>query len=461
MKSCLPVVLLLFHLTLALAEDKDNQGKTIAPVIDQDPAMLVPPDDLKDNPAFAVAKEPPKITFSTLNGLPRRDSKTGGLWCSWGEGIVASNGKLYVGVGDHRGIDANCFLYEYDPPTHKHRQVLDMARLVGQKPGDYGHGKLHGRLDETPDGWIYMATYWGEHPDMPPAERSKIGGRLARYNVRTDTAEDLGMPLPGDSFPMHATDAARGVFHGLGLLGGYVAYDLHARRPLYAGPLPGDVTWELRSTLIDPKTGYCYGSETHTRRIVGYDPGRNVFFHTKATIPLHPETGKELKPWIRSYTRQRLLDGSFICQTYDGVMFKFFPDEERTELIGLNWVEGRYSTSMALSPDGRYLYYAVGAHGQTWQVGSPIIQMDTQTYARKVLAFLHPYYQQKYGYVFGGSYSVSLDQKAERLLIFWNGRFRSPEEKDDSFGHPTFMCLEIPAEERRIATSPAKAQPRQ
>ncbi len=77
--------------------------------------------------------------------------------------------------------------------------------------------------------------------------------------------------------------------------------------------------------------------------------------------------------------------------------------------------------------------------------------MDTQTCARKVLAFLHPYYQSKCGYVFGGSYSVSLDEKGGKLLIFWNGWFRSPEEKDDSFGHPKFMCLEIPLVERDIA----------
>ena len=63
--------------------------------------------------------------------------------------------------------------------------------------------------------------------------------------------------------------------------------------------------------------------------------------------------------------------------------------------------------------------------------------MDTQTYARKVLAFLHPYYQRKYGYVFGGAYSVCLDEKGERLLIFWNGRFRrAGDEQDDPFGHP-------------------------
>lgn len=256
------------------------------------------------------------------------------------------------------------------------------------------------------------------------------------------------MPLPGDSFPMHATDTRRGIFHGLGLYGGYVAYDVVKRRALYSGPLPGDVTWDLRCTLIDPKTGKCYGSEIHTRRIVGYDPATNRFFHTKATIPDHPRPENEKRSHIRSYTPRRLQDGSFIAQTYEGVMFKFWPDEEKTEFIGLNWNDGLYATSIALSPDDRFIYYTVGAHGSTWEAGSPIIQMDTKSYQRKVLAFLHPYFQDKHGYVFGGSYSVLIDSKGANLLIAWNGRFRQAEETGESFGHPSFMYLEIPADER-------------
>jgi hypothetical protein len=386
-----------------------------------------------------------------MTGLPPLTDKKrlGGLWTVWGEGLEASTGKHYSAVGDHRGVDAKTFLYEYDPATHEHRKVVDVAELIGQKPGDYGHGKIHGRLDETPDGWIYFATYWGGHPDaLPPDKLCRIGGRLIRHNARTGETEDLGTPLPGDSFPMHATDTRRGIFHAIGLYGAYVAVDLLEARTLYAGRLPGDVTWDLRSTLIDPKTGFCYGSESHTRRIVGYDPKRNAFFHTNATIPRHPFPKREIKPWIRSYTHRRLPNGSFIVQTYDGVMFKFFPDEQRTEYIGLNWGQGLYSASTALSPDDRYVYYAVGAHGSTWEFGSPIVQMDTTTYTRKVLAFLHPYYQKKHGYVFGGSYSVVLDRKGANLLITWNGRFRHADETGESFGHPAFMYIEIPPNER-------------
>ncbi|GMU25059.1 MAG: hypothetical protein AMXMBFR13_51300 [Phycisphaerae bacterium] len=430
------------------------------PVVDESADLLKVPAGLSGRDGFVVAKQPPRITFSTFTGLPtlRDTKKKGGLWSLWGEGVRAANGKFYVGVGNHRGRDANCYLYEYDPATHAHRQVVDVARLIGQKDGEWGQGKLHGRLDEMPDGWIYFATYWGEHPDrLPLDEQLKIGGRLVRYNTRTGETEDLGAPYPGESWPMHATDTARGIFHAIGLWGGYLAYDVFTGKKIFCGQLPGDITWDGRDTLIDEKTGFCYGSEMHTRRLVGFDPARAAFFHTKASVPRHPVAGKESRPWIRSYTRRRLRDGSFICQTYDGVMFKFFPDEERTELMGTNWGDGLYATSMALSPDDHYLYYTVGAHGSTWNAGSPIIQLDLRTNAKKVLAFLHPYYQEKHGYVFGGSYSVCADSKATGLLITWNGRFRKSDETGESFGHLSFMHLAIPAAER---TDPPAGQAR-
>jgi len=441
--------------------DKYADTPALGPVTDDDPALLRPPDSIAGSDVFTVAAAPPRTTLTTLTGLPTLTEETGGLWTSWGEGLLASNGKLYVGVGDHRGMDGRCYLYEYDPSTHEYRCVLNMVGLIGQEPGDWGHGKLHGRLDEMPDGWIYFATYWGGHPDhVKPEELVKIGGRLVRYNVRTGAAEDLGMPKPGDSFPMHATDVRRGVFHAIGLYGGYLAWDIEKRRPIFCGPFPEGYSWDIRVTLIDPVTGFCYGSENPPEaaahggcapgayRIFGYDPADNRFFTTKASVPPHPQIELEQKPDIRCYTRGRLPDGSFICQTHEGVMFKFFPDAQRCDLIGLNWVEGLYSTAIATSPKGRYIYYAVGAHGKTWQYGGPIIQMDTRTYQKKVIAFLHPFFLEKYGYTFGGSYTMGITPDGSRLVSFWNGRFREKQE-GDSFGHLAFLCIDIPESERR------------
>lgn len=73
----------------------------------------------------------------------------GTLWSSWGDGCVARNGMYYTSIGDHRGTDANSFVYEYDPTTHKLRRVVDVARAIGQKPGSYGHGKIHSGPEQS------------------------------------------------------------------------------------------------------------------------------------------------------------------------------------------------------------------------------------------------------------------------------------------------------------------------
>lgn len=162
--SVLTGIFVLAATTIVIAEqDTEPPPPAYGPVTDQSPVTLQAPAGSASRCVFSVAEKPARITFSTFTGLPAMTDKKklGGLWTVWGEGVRSSNGKYYVGIGDHRGIDAKSYLYEYDPATHKHRQVLDIQKLLSQRPGDWGHGKLHGRMDEMPDGSIYWATYWG------------------------------------------------------------------------------------------------------------------------------------------------------------------------------------------------------------------------------------------------------------------------------------------------------------
>jgi len=419
--------------------------------IDQSDAFLVPPPKLKDAADFVVAKRPPKILFCPVESLPPLPEGKG-LWSSWGQGILASNGKYYVGVGNHLGVDGNALLYEFDPQTGRQRVVLNLAEVLGLRPGEWGHGKLHGRLDELDDGRLVFATYWGEHPgeNIRPEARRQIGGRLLTYNIHTGRVEDLGMPLGGDAWPMHATDTKRKRFFAIGVYSNFLVYDLAERRCLYAGTLPPGVDWDERVTLVDEATGACYGSDSSS--IFRFDPRAGVFCIKPGLMPRHPWTGQPTRP-IRCYTRRRCKDGAFYVQTYDGVLFRFYPDRWCVEPIGLNWGQGTYSPAMALSPDERYLYYSVDAHGNAFVHGSPVVQYDLQTNSRKVIAFLHPYYAEKYGYVFGGSYSIAISPDASKLVICWNGRFRAPGDQGESFGQPSFMVIHIPACERGASPS--------
>lgn len=422
----------------------------IGPAIDQDEAMLDVPTRYDIPRGFVMAKTPPRITFYPVEGLESVRDIDGAVWTNFSEGICAPDGWFYVAFNNNAAIDGNCVLYSYDPATRQQNRVLDVGAFLGTKPGQFGHGKIHGRLDLMPNGQVPMITYCSLESDKLSAlERAQHGGALLVYNVFTGDATHVDTPVLGEAYPMHATDIARGVFHGIGLLGGYLAYDLKTSQLIYGGPLPGDVRWGPRATLVDPKTGCCYGSDPATRRIVKFDPAEARFAATDAYVPTYPAIGKHDEPVIRSYTRRRLPDGSFVAHTTTGMMFKFYPDEQRTAVIGPNWAEGGYCTAMAMSRDGRYIYYTVGLHTEVFDSGTPIIQFDTQTYTRKVLAFVQPFYRAKCNYTFGTSYSITLDADDANLLIVWNGAFtKRGREAEAAMGEPVLMYVEIPPSER-------------
>lgn len=113
------------------------------------------------------------------------------------------NGKIYVGTAAY---GRNSFLVEFDPATEKMRIVLDVHKLVGQKTTGYAaQAKLHTRNYVGPSGKIYVGSKQGY---LLPAERAaqkrgeKVpvyqGGYVMTYDPATDTAENLGMPMPLD-----------------------------------------------------------------------------------------------------------------------------------------------------------------------------------------------------------------------------------------------------------------------
>ena len=114
---------------------------------------------------------------------------------------------IYVPLGDHLGVNANSYIYEYDPQTKTLHQRADVQSAVkGFKPGDFGYGKVHGRLNEDHDGGIYFATYWGQW--RTESEHFE-GDRVFRYDPPTQKLTDLGMPLFGWGYPSTHMDAGR------------------------------------------------------------------------------------------------------------------------------------------------------------------------------------------------------------------------------------------------------------
>jgi hypothetical protein len=126
-------------------------------------------------------------------------------------------------------------------------------------------------------------------------------------------------------------------------------------------------------------------------------------------------------------------------------LYAFDTRTEKVEPLGPAAVGGQqYITALSIDPTGRYIYYVPGAHGGADADNSPLVQYDVKNKQRKVIAFLAPFYKEKYGFVPKGTYSVACDAKGERVFITWNVN-RSGGKAWDCVG---LTVVDVPVAER-------------
>ena len=103
-----------------------------------------------------------------------------------------------------------------------------------------------------------------------------------------------------------------------------------------------------------------------------------------------------------------------------------------------------YITSIDADHTGRYLYYSPGAHGKAPEDGTALVQFDTRTRKRKVIAFLAPFLSKKYGYTPIGTFGTTLSPKGDRVYMTWHGN-RTGGRWDSC----AMTVVHIPESERR------------
>lgn len=451
---------------MALVDEMDKHGlrfRTRA-VVECSPEMLEIPDFVRRDAGFAVARVAPvvELVIVPLERRfllePRKPGEPVGVWSSWGQGTYhPATGRFYGSVGNHIYYDASIHIVDYDPRTRSVRTSPNINAMLGRTPEDFGDGKIHGSLDFYKGNTAYFCTYWCNYPE-PTEEQFASGyegGSILAYDVETGHLTNLGVPLKRASWPYHRLDRRRGLMFAVGAQNEFICYDIERGRLVWGGFCPAGMMWHDRNMLLDEETGCVYSSnrspsdpEVH---IIRYDSARNRFTKMNSTIPRNAVTGEIGQ--MRAHTPRRSKDGWFMGVALQGEMFRFYPDEDRVEDLGLCWPgdpRHLYTTSMAISPDDKYVYYVPGAHGQSHLEGTPVVQYNTVTGERKALAFLYPYLYEKYGYIASGTFSVELDDRGERLFMLFNGAFtRFDPSGGDVFGDPSVIVLHIPEEERR------------
>jgi len=452
-----------------LVEKKDKKGLRFntKAVIEKSKKMLEIPESVKHLNDFIVARTPPTIEFVIVPFENRFHPQVPegyfhGIWSNWSQGNYhVPTKKFYSSVGSHGFYKPRLYLVEYDTQTKTIKSLPEINEVLGRADSKYGDGKIHGWLDFYNGSDLYFCTYWCKYPEPSEEEFQSgyEGGLIMNYNVITGRFTNFGVPMPRSSWPYHRMDTRRGLMFAVGFFNEFLCYDIRKKEVRFAGFLPEGMQWWVRTMLVDEETGYVY-STNHAEsdsnvHFIKYDPSKNRFYKLNSTVPVNKITGE--RGQMRAHTKNKTKDGWFmgvvtgIPAGTGGELFKFYPDEDRVEDLGLCWTgKHRYTASLAMSPDEKYVYYIPAAHGKAHLEGTPIVQYNTQTGKRKVIAFLFPYFYDKYGYIPGGTFSIKLDDKGEQLFILFNGAFTEFDpEGGDMFGDPSVMLVHIPESERQ------------
>jgi hypothetical protein len=218
----------------------------------------------------------------------------------------------------------------------------------------------------------------------------------------------------------------------------FLAYDIKNRKVLYhddAGP--------YRYAIFARSTGKLYfhqnGSRGVVKNLVRFDPEK----------PGPPqEVNAELG--IRAASQETSKGKVY---TVDGdAMWEFNTKTETARPLGETAVGAQtYITTIDFDPKTeRYLYYTPGAHGGSERDGTPIVQYDLKTKTRKVICFLHPVLNEKFGYIPIGTFGSAVSPEGDKLYITWNGaRNHTNSNRKAPFNTVAMTVIHIPESERR------------
>ena len=360
-----------------------------------------------------VAKTPPTVDFLYYPG----QSYEGKPWSNWGDSSFAA-GKYYSAIGDHLAPQGNAFVFEYDPAKKALRQVADVRKIIDLPAGHYTPGKIHSHVELGSDGWLYFSTHRGSTKVTTDANHY-LGDWILRANPKTGEGEVVSHgPVPKHCIPNGLLDPQRMIFYGGTApgVGGenegiqFFAYDVPKKKVLYAGPDgPG------RAMILAKSTGRIYYTPAVTDSpLMRFDPSSGQPPEKlEGTIGIRAATDETSRNIVYTVSQGR--------KGYESTLYAFNTKTEQITALGPAAVGvNEYVASLKADPTGRYLYYVPGAHGGSDADNSAVVQFNTQTKKRKVIAFLKPYFEHHLACIPRGTYAVAIDDQGEALYITWN-----------------------------------------
>ncbi len=327
-----------------------------------------------------------KNAASLMGRSYSRHTRTAPKWSHWGPGVVLPDGRVLTSLGDHGGIDGNTFIYEYDPETLIMRPVADLLSAVeGWNRGEFGFGKIHGRLSLGMDGYVYCASYWGQESGD---SETLYGDRIFRYDPHNETLEDLGAPARGWGLPSTHMAPEQGLFYAETLWRRdfdqqdhkwkFLAFDVEKQEVVFMGGHEGlDYG---RDFFVDDRGNAFFNNGE--RSLVKYDAGSSSLTDLGPVMPVSR---------IRR-TAGPGPDGMLYATSADAddsgerVLFRFDPSNHQTEIITPIDTD---TPGMDVNEDATYAYMAPRYQRNFGSdMGKPVLRTCLDDGTTKVIAFL-------------------------------------------------------------------------
>jgi hypothetical protein len=373
-------------------------------VTEQSADFLVPGPNLQDG--VEVAQTPPTVDFLYYP----EQSYPGNPWSHRSDGMVIGD-KYYSSSNDHLAPRGTALLWEYDAPEKRFRLLCDTTKFLeaaGAFPADmnYRPGEMQSRIDMGRDGWLYYATDRGS-PTVTNDAHGYRGEWILRTNPQTlETQIVVTHPIEKHTIPASVLDPERMI--------------------LYCGTAVGrdapNQKIQFFALDVQRKKLLKVADDGPTRTLIFSKSTGRVFWEGKMYDPATNEITAANVPHVRSATHETPQGIVYGTSGTSADLWAFrIKTGELKQLGSAAVARQEYIASIEADPTGRYLYYVSGAHGGAAADGSPVVQFDLKTGRRKVLAFLHQVFWEKYGYALDGSFGSALDAKGERLFVSWDG----------------------------------------
>lgn len=328
------------------------------------------------------------ITFIDYPGFPEGES-------TWDDiGYSTKFNKVVAGVTNHKDKVA---LFDYDVATGKMTNNGLMQTLGNLREFQW-QAKIHSKIIEGSDGYMYFATDGGESREeyLMDHPSGYAGGFFMKWHPLTKTLINLGMGLQYESIKDIDIDLQTGKLYAISYpQAHFTVYDPVKNILKDMGRLGSA---HVPRVMFTDWWGDCYYVDWR-QRLVKYQKGNDSLVFARNSLPAFEGTpGGKIITGITAYVKDQK-NGVIYFVTYGAKIVAFYPQKDGIgKVVDLGGVAdsakniepyGPYVPNLNIGDNGK-LYYIVGGHGNFLIENKTVLMEFDPTTKKHTLIYQFP-----------------------------------------------------------------------